>query len=258
MSLDDFIEKCRDIYFCTDNYSPATFIIVNCGLYNLFLELGFTAKDCLTEENYQAYLRLCKYNTEIALAGLKLLLLATKETIQALTLGVSTHISPLLISTVLTVFLMQAMHAIEVSRPSFAWTLTSTAAQLCQTLGYHRASSMENDSRPERESKVRLFWSVYCLNKGLSLRLGQASVIQDYDISLRADTGDLGIEGPWKRVVPLWIRLAMIQGKVYELLYSPAALCKSESERVGHAERLAGEMRRGVMEPFEVGAQAPY
>ena len=83
------------------------------------------------------------------------------------------------------------------------------------------------------------------------MRLGQASVIQDYDISLRADTGDLGIEGPWKNVVPLWIRLAMIQGRVYEYLYSPAALCQSESERVGHAERLADEMRWGVMEPFE-------
>ena len=93
---------------------------------------------------------------------------------------------------------------------------------------------------------------MYCLNKGLSLRLGQASVIQDYDISLRAETGDLGIKGPWKNVVPLWIRLAMIQGKVYEYLYSPAALCQSDSERVGHAERLADEMRRGVMEPFEV------
>ena len=88
MSLEEFTEKCREVYFCTEAYSPATFIIVNCGLYNLFLELSFTAKDCLIEENYQAYLRLCKYNTETALASLKLLVLATKEIIQALTLGV--------------------------------------------------------------------------------------------------------------------------------------------------------------------------
>ncbi|BDD58791.1 hypothetical protein MAP00_004041 [Monascus purpureus] len=231
MTLDEFTEKCREVYFCTEDYSPATFIMVNCGLCNLFLELSFMVRSSQTKEAYQKYLQICKYNVESALAGLNLLLPATKDNIQALTLG--------------------AMHAIEISRPSFAWTLTSTAAQLCQALGYHRASSMENDTQKTRENKLRTFWTLYCLNKALSLRLGRASVIQDYDISLPSENEDLTAAGPWRAVVPLWIRLAMIQGKVYELLYSPAALCQSEGERVAHAERLAAEMRLGVIEPFE-------
>lgn len=111
---------------------------------------------------------------------------------------------------------------------------------------------MENDTQTTREKKLRIFWTLYCLNKALSLRLGRASVIQDYDISLPSENEDLSAAGPWRGVVPLWIKLAMIQGKVYELLYSPAALCQSEGERVAHAERLAAEMRLGVIEPFEV------
>lgn len=111
---------------------------------------------------------------------------------------------------------------------------------------------MEHESRPNRERKLRLFWTIYCLNKALSLRLGRASVIQDYDISLTPGVEDLGIEGAWKEVFPLWIRLAKIQGKVYELLYSPAALAQSEGERVAQAQALADEMKWGVMIPIEV------
>ena len=133
-----------------------------------------------------------------------------------------------------------------------AWILNSTAAQICQALGYHRASSMENDSPKLRESKFRVFLAVYCLNKALSLRLGRASVIQDYDTSFPSDMWDLIAEGQWRNVVPLWLKLAVIQGKVYELLYSPGALCRPESERVAHAENLASEMKLEVIEPFEV------
>lgn len=152
---------------------------------------------------------------------------------------------------------VQAVYAIEISKPSFAWTLISTAAQLCQTLGYHRASSMETDSMAVQENKHRLFWSVYCLDKGLSLRLGRASTIQDYDISLAPTFTRLDISCLWKTVYTLWITLSRIQGKVYELLYSPAGLSQPEAERVAHARSLASEMQESVMEPFKVRIPCP-
>lgn len=93
MTLDEFTEKCRGVYFCTEDYSPATFIMVNCGLCNLFLELSFTVRSSQTKEAYQKYLQICKYNVESALAGLNLLLPATKDNIQALTLGVSIYLN---------------------------------------------------------------------------------------------------------------------------------------------------------------------
>lgn len=138
------------------------------------------------------------------------------------------------------------------SKPSFAWTLTSTAARLCQTLGYHRASSMDHDSPSIQQAKTGLFWSIYCLDKALSLRLGRSSSIQDYDISLPPVLDTTGVAEPWKTLYPLWMRLAGIQGKVYELLYSPAALAQPEEDRVSHALQLASEMKVTVMDPFNV------
>ncbi|KAH8434509.1 putative C6 transcription factor [Aspergillus melleus] len=226
------IEKCKEVYFATEEYSDATFIVVNGGLFYVFSEYSYTVKDDETRENYRKYLKLCHANLETALANLSLLMPARMESVEALTLG--------------------AVHAIEISKPSFALTLTSTASRLCQTLGYHRASSMENDSAAVKEHKNRLFWSIYCIDKALSLRLGRASTIQDYDISLSWESSTLvGLE-PYRDIYMLWIRLAKIQGKVYEKLYSPAALCQPETERVGHARQLASDMQWKVMEPFKL------
>ena len=111
---------------------------------------------------------------------------------------------------------------------------------------------MEQDTTRAQEHKLRLFWSVYCLDKGLSLRLGRASAIQDYDVSIAPTFNLDDVPGPWKSIYTLWITLSRIQGKVYEQLYSPAALSQPETERVAHARRLAAEMKESVMDPFKV------
>lgn len=111
---------------------------------------------------------------------------------------------------------------------------------------------MDHDTKSIKEKKLRLFWSVYCLDKPLALRLGRASTIQDYDISLPWTIELEGIAEPWGRVYQLWIKLARIQGQIYEQLYSPAALCQAESERASHARHLVAETQWTVMEPFAV------
>ncbi|KAJ5919957.1 transcriptional regulator family: Fungal Specific TF [Penicillium verhagenii] len=233
-SIDYFIEKCREVYFSTDDYSDAAFIAAHFGLYNTFIELSFTEKESATREEYQNYVQLCKENLEAALANLSILMPATHETIVALSLG--------------------AMHGIEIAKPSLSWTLASTAIHMCQTLGYHRISSMEHDSPETQKRKQCLFWSVYTLLNLLSLRLGRASVIQDFDIGLPSpfeifacDENDI-----WGNVCALWTKQAIIQNKVYMNLYSPAALNQPESVRVSHARTLADEMITSIMEPFEV------
>ncbi|KAE8154259.1 fungal-specific transcription factor domain protein [Aspergillus avenaceus] len=231
MTADYLVEKCREVYFATEEYSDATFIVVNGCLFYLFCEYSMLPSDTVMQETYNKYLNLCGANLETALANLNLLMPARKESIEALTIG--------------------AIHAVEISKPSFALTLTSTACRLCQTLGYHRASSMENDDALMKQTKLRLFWALYCTDKALSLRLGRASSFQDYDISLSTKFSSLGDFEPWKSIYPLWIQLARIQGRVYEMLYSPAALRKPESERASYARQLASEMQMQVTEPFK-------
>jgi hypothetical protein len=92
------------------------------------------------------------------------------------------------------------------------------------------------------------------LDKGLALRFGRASVLQDYDIALPRKLPGAGntmgtLSGPdtapdpWQEVLELWIRHAEIQGKTYECLYSPAALQRSAEARVESARLLAQELK---------------
>lgn len=77
------------MYFATEEYSDATFIVVNGGLFYIFSEYSYTVKDEETRDNYRKYLKLCHANLETALANLSLLMPARMESIEALTLGVS-------------------------------------------------------------------------------------------------------------------------------------------------------------------------
>ncbi|RLL94196.1 hypothetical protein CFD26_102964 [Aspergillus turcosus] len=231
LSVDDFIQKCREVYFATEDYTEATFMVANCGLYYIFLEHSFRAESPQMRADYQKYIELCRKNFETVLANLPLLMPARPESIEALALG--------------------AIHAIEISKPSFAWTLTSNAARLCQNLGYHRSSSVNQNSDKEKARALSLFLCVYCLDRALSLRLGRASSIQDYDITVPEDLGGHKVDEPWKTMYHLWVKVAEIQGKVYEQLYSPGALSRPERERVLCARQLASDMEVAVMEPFK-------
>ncbi|KAJ5099699.1 transcriptional regulator family: Fungal Specific TF [Penicillium argentinense] len=231
-TIDYFIEKCQEVYFCTDySYSDTTFIITNFGLYSIFIEYHIIAKEQATRDEYQHYMHLCKENLETALANLNILMPANFDSVAALALG--------------------SLHGIEISKPSVGWTLASMAIHMCQTLGYHRLSSMEHESEEVKQKRQSLFWTVYTLLNILSLRLGRGTVIQDYDIALPSPTESIANSGPWATVCGLWAKQSMIQVQVYTMLYSPAALNRSESERVSHARRLAAEMQTSVVEPFD-------
>ena len=127
-----------------------------------------------------------------------------------------------------------------------AWQLTSVASQLCQTLGWHRASTFDfnaqqwdpNDTRPV------LFWLTYMFDKALSLSLGRASTIQDYDITVPREAAGVSFEtDAWRELMTMWIKHAEIQGNIYERLYSPAALAQPEAVRVASAQRIVEELK---------------
>ncbi|RDW93052.1 putative C6 transcription factor [Aspergillus mulundensis] len=224
-------DKCREVYFATENYSDATFIVANGGLYQLFVAASFMNSDSALREEYQRYADICKHNLDTTLANLHLLMPADIDSIEALAMG--------------------AAHAIEISKPSFALTLTSTASRLCQELGLHQMPSIENLDVKEKKHRLSLFWSIYCMDRALALRLGRAATIPDYDIdvpmSFEGFSADI-----FKSAHLLWIELARIQGLVYQHLYSPAALRQEEVTRLGEARRLAAEMEDRVMRPFRV------
>ncbi|KAE9582028.1 hypothetical protein CGMCC3_g1959 [Colletotrichum fructicola] len=238
LDVDDLAELCRRVYFCTDTFADTTFIIVNGALFYLFMEQAYLASDATAREEFERYQYMCQNNLETALSCLPLMLPAKVESIEAL--------------------LVAAVYAVDVSKASLAWLFTSTAASLCQTLGYHRVSQSRSESAGPRDIKTLLFWHVYMLDKTLSLRTGRASVIQDWDVTLPRRVDNTMVADPWGVVITTWIKQAEIQHRVYEQLYSPLALGQSQEERLETVRRLEAEQKSIMAAASHVREQALF
>ncbi|KAI1747205.1 hypothetical protein F4782DRAFT_447735 [Xylaria castorea] len=224
IDYEHFADRCRQLYFSTDGASEASFIIVNAGLTYIFFEASLKVADAAKKVRYEECRAMSQNNLEIALAQLNMMMPASAENIEALLMG--------------------ACFCIDESRASVAWILVSRAAHMCRTLGYHQIHSMEDDKPQTKADKSLLFWCTYMLDKALSLRLGRASVLQDYDISLPHVTPDAKAAYPGKEVITLWIQHARVLGRIYERLYSPGALRQPESARIEQVGVLAAEQQR--------------
>jgi hypothetical protein len=144
------------------------------------------------------------------------------------------------------------MKAQDETKPQLMSHLISVAANHCRMLGYHRERTYQVDATGYSESMRRLFWTVYVFEKNISLLSGRASSIQDFDVDARSlpITADFS---PWDAFFVLSIKLAAIQGSIYDNLYSPKACKQILSDRRQHVTDLASAMRRWRDELNEVG-----
>jgi hypothetical protein len=201
-------------------------------LSSLLSEFCTTPLASANPESYQTSMLQCKKHVEVAMSQLDIFLPPSYENIVALVLG--------------------ATLAIEIGKPSLAWVMSSSAAGLCQHLGYHRHQTMKDDTEEERGSKIHLFWLIYMMDKILALRLGRASAIQDWDISLpfviSTGTGAMQQGADGKQMLSYWIKVARIQGQAYEKLFSPAAFLNSTEERTRTAVELVNAMNQAWYE----------
>ncbi|KAK7973848.1 subtilisin-like serine protease [Apiospora arundinis] len=230
-----FVERCRRLYFHTDrsDIPESLFINVNAGLIYLFFEKSIRAPAGTAEKAMlEKCTAMCQFNMETAIAQLPLLMPATLENCEALLMGAS--------------------FAIDVSRPSLAWLLTERAANMCRTLGLHQEHTLRGDTPELRRNKALIFWSAYMLDKGLSLRLGRASVLQDYDIGVPAvlertalddDYGGVAGSGHSAAILSLWVKHAEVQGRIYQRLYSPGALRQAESSRAAQVQLIIVDLQ---------------
>ncbi|CAH0055475.1 unnamed protein product [Clonostachys solani] len=216
-----FTDMCLDVYF-NEDYSEENFITVNAGLNSLFWDYSFHVSSAEEKEEYMAYASMCRDNLETALSNLSLHLPATSGMILALLFG--------------------AFYAIELSKPSLSWTLSAKASELCQTLGYHRLASMQNDKPEDMRYKQFLLWSVYLVEKSLSLRLGRPSTIPDWDITIPRPSMNDSHSEPVSAYFVLWIETARCQGNIYEMLYSPNSLTQSSQARQSRVETLVSDL----------------
>ncbi|KAF4908614.1 hypothetical protein CGCF415_v006499 [Colletotrichum fructicola] len=215
LPVEYFEEVCRKMYFAIDDYTEIDFVLANGYLTYIFAEHLITTG----LNDYREHWLMCRKNLHDAVARLTLLLPASMDAVAALTLA--------------------AYDAMENAKATVAWSLISSAASLCQTLGYHRPiprRRARDGSFASTNTQESLFWSVYSLDKGLSLQLNRPPNIRDVDIQFSFDPESQ----------PRSIRLARIQGKAYEQLYSPQGLSRPVLERGHDAEVLATQLREMI------------
>lgn len=221
-SIEYFTDQCRRVYFATEEFTKATFVIVNVGLYFIFQGKIIEASksgDGNRAANIRNYCNMCQQNIKATLQSLNLLVPPRKENVIALVLGAS--------------------YAVQASNPSQAWLLNSTACQLCISLGYQRNALLPGEDETTKNNRATLFWIAYILDRALALRLGRPAVLQDYEITLNRTLQHLGEFEAHRETIQCWLAQAGVQGQVYEELYSPAALRGSAERRSQSARNCA-------------------
>ena len=228
VSIQRFTEHCRRVYFPSDDFSLACYTIVVAGLYYVSEEKAKLFKSPEDQAEWWQYHRMCRDNLDLALNHLTIILPARRETVEALLLVVG--------------------FAVETGRPSIAWQLNSTASLHCLTMGWHRqlsASVMAKLPQEQVDAQGCLFWLAYIMDKGLALRLGRGSIIQDYDITLPKGLGNtLDTNEAWRNIIVSWIHHAEAQGRTYEQLYSSRALSAPQEERIENARAIARDLHQ--------------
>ncbi|KAI4650118.1 uncharacterized protein J4E78_008400 [Alternaria triticimaculans] len=204
-----------DVYHNPETCSAARRVLTFGVLENVFNEFRTLPLVNMDTTNYQSYAIISRRQTEVALSQLAIFLPASYENIMALVLG--------------------AAQAVEMCKPSLCWIMISSAAGLCQSLGY---------------TKIHIFWMIYMLDKTLSLRLGRSSILQDWDISLpfvvSSDPNDKHAES--SAFLSYWIKVARVQGLTYEKLFCPAAFTRSTEERTRIAIELVNSLNQAWYE----------
>lgn len=79
---------------------------------------------------------------------------------------------------------MQAIYHFHCDEEALAWRIIGQVARMCIELGLHRRDSLFKTVRDEEERPrvIKLFWSIYVLDRRWSFGTGMPFALQDADI----------------------------------------------------------------------------
>ena len=106
--------------------------------------------------------------------------------------------------------------------------------------GFHRSPSLKDDVSPAAEAKRHVFWSLYTIDKNISLNIGFTSHFQDHDIDadLFKPSGHPS-QRPWDLMALVTVEFAAIQGRVFDQLYSVGAINRTDEQRAAAVQQLS-------------------
>ncbi|KAB8338770.1 hypothetical protein FH972_021715 [Carpinus fangiana] len=78
---------------------------------------------------------------------------------------------------------LTAMYHFHTDNEGLSWRVIGTAARLCLELGLHRAETYDNmKDEEERTSAIKLFWSIYNLDRRWSFGTGMSFALRESDL----------------------------------------------------------------------------
>ncbi|TVY31773.1 putative transcriptional regulatory protein [Lachnellula subtilissima] len=203
---------CKKVYFPARPSSKGEVTLMNGLLFYLLDAYSQEDQADLSSSDCATYAKLCEKNFCDGIQDYECLVTPTLENIQCLMMG--------------------AMKAQGDARPSLCWTLVSTGARLCQSLGYHRESEVARGPPDLADAKRHVFWMLYMIDKVMSLNLGRASSFPDYDIDVEVFSPNPNPRfWAWDKVLMSFIELCKLQGQMYDELYSARARCQPPEMR---------------------------
>ncbi|KAI1808225.1 hypothetical protein F4811DRAFT_501589 [Daldinia bambusicola] len=222
LQTESLSELCLKVYF-SGEYSEAEFIIINTALHYLFGNIKLEQDGQLQPGGSQEDFKLlCRVNLETALSRLSLHFKATYDMVLALILG--------------------AFYAVDISKPSLAWTYTVAAYHASHALGFHTRAKGADPGSDVPNTMGLLFWTIFCLERPLSLRLGRCSTIPDIEITVPLPGCSRTSVAPVMSYFHQSIRISVVAGRIYERLYSEHSLSAPDSIREQVIADLTQEM----------------
>ncbi|KAK1145234.1 hypothetical protein N8T08_004387 [Aspergillus melleus] len=174
----------------------------------------------LAHYNLAASVEFCERHFFDGLNSYEMMTAPTLEKVQALLIGI-----------------IKAQEEFDIHR---CWAYLSLAFNMCQTLGFHRSSTLKDDDSPAAEAKRHVFWSLYTIDKNISLNIGFTSHFQDHDID--ADLfrpSNKPTQHPWDLMAIVTVEFAAIQGRVFDQLYSVGAINETDEKRARAVQQLS-------------------
>ncbi|KAE8147435.1 hypothetical protein BDV25DRAFT_169111 [Aspergillus avenaceus] len=209
---------CQKVYFPTQAVSAGDVAAMHGILYFVMRESLSTDDNVCEQIDLKAHIAACKQSFEAGIERYDVHVVPSFENTIALTMGV--------------------LKAQDEANPLMGCHLISAAVRHCKILGYHRESTFKKDHDGYADHKRRLFWTLYVFDKKNDF---------DIDVRISAPSSDPAIR-PWDEAFYWAIKLADIEGKIYNDLYSATALNVRSSirvERILDLKNKIEECRRG-------------
>ncbi|KAL5360472.1 fungal-specific transcription factor domain-containing protein [Aspergillus floccosus] len=214
---------CQSVYFPLEPVTAGALALLHGLLYYIIRDYLHEQPADFAHYDLSSSAAFCERQFSSALQNHDMIVNPTLEKIQALLIGV--------------------IKAQEESDLQHCWTYLSLASNMCQSLGLHRSYTLANDESSIADSKRHAFWSLYTIDKNVSLNMGLTSHFPDHDIDADLITpSDDPKSRPWDLMSLVTVEFASIQGRVYDELYSAAASKAPDGQRFAAIDKLSSDL----------------